>query len=556
MVDQKYSFLALFIVLLYFLPFFIFQHNSYVLIPDNLDGEFVNIKTLSDSPHTFGRSGDFPNIMDGLPRSAMRSGYNLVVVLFSIFSPFWAYVVNSMLIHTLGFFGMWLLLKDHIFKNEETEIVMLIALCFGLLPFYTIFGFSVAGMPFVFWAFLNLLKQYKKWYAYLILLLFPFYSFVGHAGVFLMLFFTVFGIWKCIEQQNLHRPFWIGMLLLGVAYMVSDFSLVANFLSESDFISHRTEMDRSNTDWMQALKSSAVVFLKGHYHAANFFAIPALLLILTSWYFKFKVGWFRKWEVRFFIFLALVSILHGFYGAMVALFGNQLALINYFLWDRFTFLIPTVLFLLTGYAVKSLIKNFNLRVFVIPLLLIQLILILFSNKEWTMNMRQLIGIEISESTYAQFFDETLFKKIEKAIPENKTDFKTISIGLNPAIAMYNGFQTWDSYQSNYDLKFKKEFSNLIVKELDKNESLNKYFDKWGNECYVFSAELWNQCYTNCWKGSEPRSIQQLDIDVNILKKKNVQYIFSAVKIDNAELIGLKLNGVFSGEKWEIWVYGL
>ena len=198
MVFLKYSYLALFFVLLYFLPFFIFQQNSYVLIADNLDGEFVNIKTLAESPHAFGRSGYFPNIMDGLPRSAMRSGYNLVVVLFSVFSPFWAYVINSMLVHILGFFGMWLLLKDHVFKDENNDVSILVALCFGLLPFYTIFGFSIAGMPFIFWAFINLLKSQKKWNAYFILLFFPFYSFVGHAGVFLILFFTVFGIWEYI----------------------------------------------------------------------------------------------------------------------------------------------------------------------------------------------------------------------------------------------------------------------------------------------------------------------------------------------------------------------
>ena len=157
MVFKKYSFLALIFVFLYFLPFFIFQQNSYVLIADNLDGEFVNIKTLAESPYTFGQTGAFPNIMDGLPRSAMRSGYNLVVVLFSIFPSFWAYVINSILIHVLGFFGMWILLRDHIYKNEDNEVSMLVALSFGLLPFYTIFGFSVAGMPFVFWAFLNLL---------------------------------------------------------------------------------------------------------------------------------------------------------------------------------------------------------------------------------------------------------------------------------------------------------------------------------------------------------------------------------------------------------------
>lgn len=558
MTTQKYILLSLFVALLYFLPVLILQQNSYVLIPDNLDGEFVNIKTLAESNHTFSRSGTLSNIMEGLPRSAMRSGYNVVVGLFSIFPPFWAYWINSMLIHVLGFFGMWLLLKEHIFKEEHLEVAIILALCFSLLPFYTIFGFSVAGMPLVFWAFMNLLKDQKKWSAYLILLLFPFYSFVGHAGVFLILFFMVFGIWKWFQNQKLQVSFWLGMILLGVAYIISDFSLVSNFLSENNFVSHRTDMDRSNSNWMQAIKSSVVVFLKGHYHAANFIAIPALLLIVVSWYLKFKVSWFRKWEVRFFIFLGVVAFLHGFYGIIVSIFGNQIAVFNYFLLDRFTFLIPTVLFLVTGFATNSLIEKFSLKMFVIPILLLQLILILFSNKEWTMNMKQLVGIEISEPTYHQFFDQPLFKQMEKIIPENKSEFKTVSIGINPAIPMYHGFQTLDSYQSNYDLNFKHEFRNIIAKELNKDESLKRYFDKWGNECYVFSEELWGQCYTNCWKGSTPKLIRHLDINTDILRDKNVQYIFSAVEIENASDLGLELKKVFSEEDsvWRIYLYAV
>ena len=75
---------------------------------------------------------------------------------------------------------------------------------------------------------------------------------------------------------------------------------------------------------------------------------------------------------------------------------------------------------------------------------------------------------------------------------------------------------------------------VIAKELDKDESLRKYFDNWGNECYVFSAELWGQCYTNCYKDSKPRIIQQLDINVPYLKEKNVRYVFYYVESSTHE----------------------
>jgi hypothetical protein len=71
-------------------------------------------------------------------------------------------------------------------------------------------------------------------------------------------------------------------------------------------------------------------------------------------------------------------------------------------------------------------------------------------------------------TYSQFYSTNLFKNIENFISKDKKTYKVISIGMHPAIAIYNGFYTLDGYSTFYDLKYKYKFRKIIAPELEKN----------------------------------------------------------------------------------------
>ena len=66
------------------------------------------------------------------------------------------------------------------------------------------------------------------------------------------------------------------------------------------------------------------------------------------------------------------------------------------------------------------------------------------------------------------------------------------------------------------------------------EWLKKYFDEWGNRCYLFSNEI--PGYYNIEKGSFWYS--DLQIDTVALKSLGCDYILSAAYVVNAEEIGL------------------
>ena len=146
-------------MVVYFIPFLVLGSNSYITIHDNLDGEFVEkyLLVATGKALSFNGSAAIENIMNGLPRTALPSALNVSVLLFYLFPPAWAYIVNSILVHIIGFCGMFLLLRKHFLKEDKDYLLAgAVSLCYFLIPYYTTYGISVAGQPLLAYAFLNI----------------------------------------------------------------------------------------------------------------------------------------------------------------------------------------------------------------------------------------------------------------------------------------------------------------------------------------------------------------------------------------------------------------
>ena len=70
-------------MLIPYIFWFILGENSFVLIHDSLDSEFVYIKLLLESNDLFGFNFDseLPTVMNGLNRSFFRSGFNFAFII-------------------------------------------------------------------------------------------------------------------------------------------------------------------------------------------------------------------------------------------------------------------------------------------------------------------------------------------------------------------------------------------------------------------------------------------------------------------------------------------
>jgi len=113
--------------------------------------------------------------------------------------------------------------------------------------------------------------------------------------------------------------------------------------------------------------------------------------------------------------------------------------------------------------------------------------------------------------YYKFKDYTFIKNIV----ENS---KTMSIGLDPMVAVMNDIRVIDGYHSIYPLSYKIKFRKIIEKELENNIKLKNYYDNWGSRVYAFYSDQKN-----------------IKLNFQSAKSLGASYIISQFPINNTEL---------------------
>ena len=182
--------------------------------------------------------------------------------------------------------------------------------------------------------------------------------------------------------------------------------------------------------------------------------------------------------------------------------------------------------------------------------------VVYYDQEARINIYQLLGKPTSNPTFKQFFDTSLFAKIRKDIgADDHYGCKVVSLGMYPAVAQYNGFYTLDSYCNNYSLAYKHKFRKIIEKELQKNDFVREYFDDWGNRCYVFSSEIGLKFWCS---EDDNASVNNLEINTELLKDMGCEYIISAVNINNYKDLGLSFIDSYTSPEsfWNVRLYKL
>lgn len=563
--ERYYLFVFIVLFLIYLSPLAILQENSYIAIHDNLDSEISWYTVLARSGKTFDPRARIDQIMNGIPRACLPSGLSVITWLFLVFSPFTAYSINHVLVHVSAFIGMYLLLERHLKKREGVDkfIAVGVAFCFAVLPFYSIYGLSIAGQPLLLFVFLNIIsKKAASILDYLIILLFPFYSSLVLSGIFIV---SALGIWfiaDWVRNRKLNTHFALGILLLGFTYLVVEYNLLDSMFVSETFVSHRIEWDfySQSIPLYQAIKRTFLNFVFGQYHAASLhqcIVLIAVPLAGISAYLK------RLDSSKLFFTLLAVALLfstvYGFqhWNGLIPI-KEKVNILYTFNFSRFHWLHPMLWYVIFALSL-SLISKIGWeggRCLVIGLIVFQILFNLGHNVELTQPVenfvKRVVGISDRSISYSQFFSEDLFGEIKRYIGEPQEDYRVISIGLHPSIAQYNGFYTLDSYQHNYPLAYKHQFRKIIAQELEKNERWRDYFDAWGSRCYVFVDEVKGFTVTK----DQSVEVSGLILNTEALKEMGGRYILSAVEILNYEENNLRLLNVFENDKspWRIYLY--
>ena len=177
--EKRWFFIALVIIAIWVAPYFILGPNAHMRVQDNLDSNLAWYKILDNSGQLFGPlDAHIPQIINGhLQRNAFYSEFYGIVLLFKVFPPMVAYGMSQVLTRFFAFFGLYLLLRKYIIKDENFGWIRVgVALTFSLTPYWPSGMLSIMGMPLALWAFLNIKNGEKSWKNWLTITLLPFYS--------------------------------------------------------------------------------------------------------------------------------------------------------------------------------------------------------------------------------------------------------------------------------------------------------------------------------------------------------------------------------------------
>jgi hypothetical protein len=542
------------ILFIYVAPIFIFGQDSLVLIHDYLDGRHTLLKVLAESGLLFDQTdAEIPNLLNGVPRSAMGSEFNASQLLFYFFGPFWALAINKALVHATAFWGMHRLLKHHFVDKENEEVIILSALTFALLPFLPSVGLTIAGQPLALDAFLTIRKGKGTKFDWLIIILISLYQSLVH-----FLFFTILmgiiWLYDLTQKKQINFSFLGSIILMSTLCLLAEYRYFLLLVLDSGYVSHRNEfMPPQPTPFSlfaihEALEESLNHFLKGHWHAKAlhaFVIIPATLIGLFIYCEK------NIKDRLLLILLSSTLFIALFFGlwrspAIWPLKSMVMSVIGTYRLEYMLYLNPLLWFLIFALSLNLIAQHAKLGKQIIFILVgVQVLYSFYHHDE--------IQLRNKKITYRQFYATKLFDQIDKHIGKNKSDYKVVSIGIHPSIAIYNGFHTLDGYLPAYPLKHRKDFQKIIQGELDKDKRLSNYFRE-GNRCYIFSSELTfgDWLYTKHKNGI----VQNLKLSTEHLRKLGGEYVFSAVKIENGAENHLKLLKVFDHKDsaWRIFLY--
>ncbi|MDO9576794.1 MAG: DUF6044 family protein [Candidatus Cloacimonadales bacterium] len=535
--------------LLYFSPYFIKGKAVYIPVHDNLNQ--LNMQGIFDGKM---KACFFPNenlVEFTLPGT--NPIYHLAHLkldkLFFSFDYFWGFVFNEIFYRILAFLGIFFLLKKYVQKNRLSEFFIgLLCFAFVTLPHWPQGNLSIAGIPLLIYAFLNLYHKRNVLISYLIFLFFPFYSNLFLSGMFLILIMFIALIYVTIKKKmNIFLPSAFFSLLL--CYVISHYPVFLN-----EFIyqipTNRADQILGGLTLWRSLKVMIHNFFLSYNLAPSLHAaiilpsclIITLLVILKKDRKKLK-SILPLWSALF-----LLSILYGlfYWNPVLNLYNNsQLG----FRFDRLYVLNPVIWFLLWSILLGWIGQTFRNK-------FSKIVLVILLGLQIALNLYFYTFRAYSEKpTFKEFMSEEQFAEIRKNLPEIDNDFRIGCIGFYPAVANFNSFKTVDSFSAYYPLEYKNSFRKIINNELTQNKALKDYFENKGSALFLFDDEIGTH-YTD--QEYLKQNIRSITCDLNLpeLKKFGVEYLFSTVEVGNAKQINLqKIDYQISARSYyKIFVY--
>ncbi len=479
-------------------------------------------------------------------------------------------------------------------RELSWNLACLVGFAYGLLDLFPAFSIAFSAVPLLVYLTLRLLRtstrrQSACWLA--AVFFYPWVSYFSYFGFFLLAYLAVAFLVTAIgallapreraeRKEKLGR--WAVRLLLetvvlGIGYMVWEYRLFHQMLFSSQETIRETMVQTSLSGrelltWtLQAFRDGVDLHCESVQEIVVLPVCLAFLVILNAGYIRRRQ--YRRMATDLynigFGLLLLNTMLYGlyYYEPFRTFLERLVPPLKGFQFSRVIFLNPFLWYGLFFIALQRLVMFANRRqkrilrklAFVLPAAAI-LTIFLYNNEYNDLQhttkalVKQMLGKEPDNSlSYGEFYSEKLF---EKALEE--VDYQgewSVAYGFHPAVLEYNGIATLDGYLGFYAEEYKEAFREVIAPALEMNEGARSYYDEWGARCYLYSAD--NATIVEAVR-RYPHEEDALEINEDALKKLGCRYIFSRIRLTNADEKGLSLRCICTDESspYTLYVYSI
>lgn len=328
--------------------------------------------------------------------------------------------------------------------------------------------------------------------------------------------------------------------------------------SGTEFVSHKADYVLEGSPFLETLRHS---FFYGEQHSEGYH-----LLLLAYTLFAAALGWagLRGEKTgdsgscrKIYSLLRIIGFCFGWNLLFAITAGiwrsgwgvelrSRLSFLGAFQLDRVLWIAPCLWYLAAACAAGIVCtlgrRRHGYRFALAPMTVLAALTAVWTlySGDFKTNMQKLRNPDYGMLSYRDYYALGVMEQAREFLDtysqKNAEEYRVVSLGIDPAAALYHGFCCLDGYSNNYSLEYKKKFREIIAPELDRNDYLKQYFDNWGNRCYLFSSECPGY-YTIEKNGF---SFQDYRIDAKALYELGGRYLLSAAYIQNAEEQGLLL----------------
>jgi len=504
---EKIHILFLFVLSLnYIIPVLIFGQITLFYL-DSLEIEIVYNLILSKILR-----GDFEAIkifLNGeIKIEYLKRLFQPYMVLYVIFNTELAYWLIDILVKITSYFSFFILAKK---INQNLLVCGLISCLYASINLPTHEGFGLAILPYL--SYLILYKNNLKFKHYFLIIFFGLNTDIIMTGISIPVF-AIFSFLFVKKEKYIHL---IKILLLfSICILIANCNFVYIAFQAEQL--HRVEFQRESFFLYESIINFFMTLLNIP-TGVNFGTLMELpyTLIVVPLMFGVFISKDREAKIPLFIIILTTAFLTLLKYEMIAKYiYNTENLFRTISWEY----LGRSFFLLYAFSIIYILRKQNIYekilIFVVCLSIflsqINSSIVPFV-KDKVLKTKDYQNF-YTFTGYYDFYDYTSIKKIV----HNK---RTISVGLDPMVAVWHDIKVIDGYYTLYPLTYKKKFRKIIEKELNQNSQFKKYYDNWGN-----------RVYTSIYRQKNQNSIQ---LNFKEAKSIGAEFVISKYSLNSKDL---------------------